>query len=146
MRIDRELRPIVQLLLDDLSRCFRHEAERIPGQVDEGLAIRAEWQMKLVSEMTKRILGVELTREIFVGGEAESHRATLHAAHACVKGGSAAPPGDANLLGFANILLTTRDRDLGRSDDCSIHLTQNAQSLAEGDCMNSIVVPSGSRT
>ena len=73
MRIDRELRPIVQLLFDDFPRRFRHQAERIPGEVNERLAVLAEWQMKFLSELTKRILGIEFLRKLFVSGERHGH-------------------------------------------------------------------------
>ena len=66
MRIDGELRPIVQFLFDDCLRRFRHQAERIPSQVNERLAVRAEREMKLFPELTKRIFGIELEREFFV--------------------------------------------------------------------------------
>ena len=67
MRIDRQLRPIVQLLFDNLSRRFRHQAERIAREINQRLAIFAERQVKFVAELTQRILGIELKREIFVG-------------------------------------------------------------------------------
>ncbi len=74
MRIHRERCPIVQLLVDDLSRRFRHRPEGIPGEVDDRLAVLTEWEMKFFPEMTKWILGVELTREIFVRGESHRHK------------------------------------------------------------------------
>ena len=67
MRIHRELCPILQLLLDDLSRRFWHQPERIAGQVYERFAVFAEREMKSFPEMTQRILSIELTREFFVG-------------------------------------------------------------------------------
>ena len=42
MRIDAESCPIVEFLLDDLPRGFRHRTKRIPGEIDQRLAVFAE--------------------------------------------------------------------------------------------------------
>jgi hypothetical protein len=48
-------------------------------------------------------------------------------------GGSAAPPGDVKIHSVAPILFSaSRDRDHGRSDDCSIHLA-NARICIAGE-------------
>ncbi len=67
MRIDREVRPIIQLLLDDPSRRLRHKTKRISREVDQRSAIFAGRQMKLVAELTRRIFVIELARIFFVG-------------------------------------------------------------------------------
>src|ERR1700704_4226796 len=67
MSVNTELRPIVQFLLDDLPRCFRHQAERIAGEINKRLSILARRKMKFVAKLAQRILGVELLREFFLG-------------------------------------------------------------------------------
>src|SRR5712691_4507624 len=78
MRVDRELRPLVQLLFDNFSRRFRHQAERISSQVNERLAILADRQVKFFAEMIQRILGIELFCEFFVSGEGQGHKSAAN--------------------------------------------------------------------
>ena len=76
MSIDSELCPIIQFLFDDCARTFRHQAERIAREINHRLAVFAERQMKSIAKTAKRVLGIELTREFFIGREGESHSDT----------------------------------------------------------------------
>src|ERR1039457_5374402 len=78
MSVDCELRPIVQLLVDDLSRRFRHQPERISGKVNQRLAIFAEREVKFFPELTQRILRIELKRELFVSGKCHRHKSATN--------------------------------------------------------------------
>ncbi len=60
-------RPIVQLLLDDLARGLRHQAERIAGEINQRLPIFPERMMELLAERSQRVLGIKLLCKIFVG-------------------------------------------------------------------------------
>ena len=73
VRVDCELRPVGQFLLDDFSRRFRHQTEGISREIDEGLAVLAEREMKFVAKVTQWIAGIELTREILFNGESQGH-------------------------------------------------------------------------
>ena len=64
--IDPKLCPIVQFLFEDCARSFRHQPERIAGEIDEWLAVFAQRQMKFFPKRAERILRIELQREIFV--------------------------------------------------------------------------------
>ncbi len=66
MRVHGELRPVVQLLFDDLPGRLRHQAERISGEINERLAVFAKRQMEFLAELPERILGIELQRKFFV--------------------------------------------------------------------------------
>src|SRR5882724_54255 len=69
MSVHAEACPIIEFLLDDLSGGFRHQTQRITGEIDQRLAIFTERQMKFVAEFANRILPIEFLREIFVDGE-----------------------------------------------------------------------------
>src|ERR1017187_914993 len=78
MSVDCELRPIVHLLVDDLSRSFRPHPERISGKVNQRLAIFAEREVKFFPELTQRILRIELKRELFVSGKCHRHKSATN--------------------------------------------------------------------
>src|SRR4051794_23433249 len=69
MRIDRKLRPILELLFHQLLRCFRHQAERISAEINERLVLAAERDIKLIAKAPERIFRVKPQRKIFVRGE-----------------------------------------------------------------------------
>src|ERR1017187_4574553 len=78
MSVDCELRPVVQLLIDDFSRRSRHQSERISGEVNERRSIFAERQVKFFAKLTQRILGIELKRELFVSGKCHRHKSATN--------------------------------------------------------------------
>ena len=84
MSIDTKLFPVVQLLVDNLPRRFGHQPKRIASEINYWLAIIAERQMKFFAQMAKRILGIELLCELFVGRKSHcskisSKRSTFNA-------------------------------------------------------------------
>src|SRR5260370_25856046 len=78
MRVHCELGPIIQLLLDDFSRRLRHQTQRVTGEINQRLAVFAEWKMKFFAEMAQRILGIEFLCEIFVSGKGNGHKSAAN--------------------------------------------------------------------
>ncbi len=60
MRVHAKRCPVVQFLIDDLPRRFRHQTERIARKIDYRFAVFPEREMKFFSEMPQRILVIEL--------------------------------------------------------------------------------------
>ena len=119
MRIDSELCPIVQFLFDDCARSFRHQAERIPGEINQWLAVFAR-------------AGDEIFRENRRSGSPTSScRAKSSSAEKAIVINQQQTSNVQRSTSNAQFVLSTLDYQ---------------PSTGFGDCMNSIVVPSGSRT
>src|SRR5947208_12698315 len=78
MSVDSELCPIVHFLFDDCTSTFRHQAERIAGEINRRPAVLPEWQMKFFAKLPEWILGIELEREIFVSGKSHRHKSAAN--------------------------------------------------------------------
>src|SRR5204862_62976 len=72
MSIDSELCPIVHFLFDDCTSTFRHQAERIAGEINPRPAVLPERQMKFFAKLPEWILGIEPQRKILVAGKLHS--------------------------------------------------------------------------
>ncbi len=67
MRIHAEPGPVVQLLIDQPARRFRHEPERIADKINDRLAVRAGRDVKTLPKLTQRIFAIALQRVFLVG-------------------------------------------------------------------------------
>src|SRR5215470_11404219 len=93
--VDTEACPGVEFLVDEIACRPRRQAEGMAAEVDQGLAVSAGRQMKLVAIGAQRILLIQVEGKGFVGRELhviQTKRARVHenesrcqCFHACLK-------------------------------------------------------------